>query len=285
MERFSCFLHRFVCFIRQHKWSLFVFFDMTIISLAAIVLWVDSLPSHWGIPILEYHMITEETDGEEYTYNVPPKDFKEQLEYLQREGYTTITMQEFMRAKKGKFELPNKPIILTFDDGYKNCYTKMLPILETYNMKATLYMIVNEIGKENYLTWNELRDMQERGVEIGSHTANHIPLTELSREKQQDEMYLSKLLMEWNGIHTVFSFSYPNGYYDDEMPAMLKKNEYLNAVTGDPGLNDFNTDPYLMQRVNIPHPKFGITEFKYRLWKAEFFTKLGIFQHRLNGGF
>lgn len=247
---------------------------------AALLLYLSMTPAPEGFPVLEYHMVDPEDPPDGYVYNVPPKEFRAQLDYLRQEGYTTITMLEFMKAKKGKMELPEKPIVLTFDDGYENNYTHMLPILEEYGMKATIYMATNSIGLPGYLTWEELREMQDRGIEIGSHTANHLPLTKLTPEEQDEEVRLSKLLMEWNGIRTVFSFSYPNGEYDAAMPELLRKNEYLTAVTGDAGLNGFETNPYLMQRVNIPHPRWGLLEFKYRLWKAEALAKLGIFQHR-----
>ncbi|MBR2215468.1 MAG: polysaccharide deacetylase family protein [Selenomonadaceae bacterium] len=238
-------------------------------------------PTPQGFPILEYHMVCSgEIEPEETAYNVPPEDFREELAYLQREGYTTISLLEYMKAKRGKLTLPEKPIVLTFDDGYADNYYEMLPIIEEYGMKATVYMVTNNIGQPRYLTWDELRDMQRRGIEIGSHTANHIPLTALSPEDRRDEVYLSKLLMEWNGIDTVFSLSYPNGAYDDTLPELLKENEYLTAVTGDGGLNTMETNPYLLQRVNIPCPHFGLTEFKFRLWKAEAMAKLGIWQHR-----
>ena len=92
-------------------------------------------------------------------------------------------------------------------------------------------------------------------------------------------MKLSKLLLEWNGIHTVFSFSYPNGAFSADMPGMLERNDYLTAVTGDDGLNTLATNPYLLQRINIPHPRLGLTEFKVRLLKARIMTRLGIHQH------
>ena len=251
------------------------------VLLAAFLLWLFLTPMPTGIPILEYHMVTESTDADSdsWAYNVPPEEFSQQLDYLQQQGYTTITMLEYMKAKKGKLELPDKPIILTFDDGYEDNYTTMLPILEAHDMKATAYVITNQIGKPGYMGWNELRDMQERGVEIGCHTADHLLLPDLDEETQWKEVHYSKLLLEWNGIHTIFSFSYPNGAYNSELPAMLKDEEYLTAVTGDAGLNTFATDPYLMQRINIPHPRFGLTEFKLRLLKGAIMTKLGIRQH------
>ena len=256
-------------------------FGLIFIAFALLVFfsWLTLTPAPQGVMILEYHHISDDVEDEGWTYTVPVADFAEQLDYLQAEGYTTITMQDFMRAKKGKQELPAKPVILTFDDGYEDNYTTLLPMLEQRHMNGTVYMVTNSIGRKGYLSWNQLRDMQNRGIELGSHTANHQPLTSLDREKQAEEMKLSKLLMEWNGLKTIFTFSYPNGAYDDEMPALLKENEYLTAVTGDGGVNTFKTNPYLLQRTNIPHPRFGLMEFRLRLFKSEVMTRLGIHQH------
>lgn len=237
-----------------------------------------------GVVILEYHMV-EDDDGlasDERPYKVPPAEFAAQLDYLQQQGYETITMQDYMRARKGKQELPERAVALTFDDGYEDNYTEVWPSLAQRDMKATIYMVTNDIGRPRYLDWNELRDLQAHGIEIGSHTANHQLLTTLDEATQIDELRLSKLLLEWNGIHTVYSFSYPNGAYDATLPAKLQQEEYLNAVTGDAGVNTMTTDPYLLQRVNIPHPRFGLLEFKLRLWKANLFTRLGWNQHQLS---
>ena len=262
----------------------YVKYGLGILAFALLVFisWLTMTPAPQGVLVLEYHHVSDDVDEEGWSYAVPVADFKEQLDYLQAQGYTTISMQDFMRAKKGKQELPDKPVILTFDDGYEDNYTVLLPMLEERGMKATVYMVTNSIGRKGYLSWNQLRDMQNRGIELGSHTANHQPLTSLERDKQAEEMKLSKLLMEWNGLKTIFTFSYPNGAYDEGMPELLKENEYLTAVTGDGGLNTFKTNPYLLQRTNIPHPRLGLTEFKLRLFKGEVMTRLGIHQHIIN---
>lgn len=262
----------------------YVKYGLGILAFALLVFisWLTMTPAPQGVLVLEYHHVSDDVEDEGWAYTVPVADFKEQLDYLQAQGYTTISMQDFVRAKKGKQELPDKPVILTFDDGYEDNYTVLLPMLEERGMKATVYMVTNSIGRKGYLSWNQLRDMQNRGIELGSHTANHQPLTTLDREKQAEEMKLSKLLMEWNGLKTIFTFSYPNGAYDEGMPELLKENEYLTAVTGDGGLNTFKTNPYLLQRTNIPHPRLGLTEFKLRLFKGEVMTRLGIHQHIIN---
>lgn len=239
--------------------------------------YIISLPAPQGVMILEYHTITDAPDEDAKKYSITPKDFREQLQYLKDNGYETISMRDFMLAKKGKLPLPPKPIILTFDDGYEDNYSTLLPMLEEFGMKATVYMITNNIGKKGYLTLEQLKDMEKRGVEIGSHTANHIPLTELSTEKQAEEIKLSKLGLEWKGLKTIYTFSYPNGAYNDNLPSLLKENEYLTAVTGEPGINDFNTNPFLLHRTHIIKPTFGLLEFRYRLLKSEIYAKLGLY--------
>ena len=138
-----------------------------------------------GVLVLEYHHIADRVDDPEGAlverYYVPTEDFAAQLDYLKAEGYETITMLEFSKAAKGKGNLPEKPVIVTFDDGYEDNYTQALPLLEERGMKGEVYVVTNFIGKKGYLTWDELRDMQQRGIEIGCHTADHLPLVGMSR--------------------------------------------------------------------------------------------------------
>ena len=253
-----------------------VVFGAFAVLLSLFWMWICTAPQPEGFPILEYHMVTEDPRPGAEPYTVAPADFAAQLDYLTAEGYTTITPQDYARARKGKQQLPEKPVILSFDDGYEDNARVVLPMLRERGMKAVFYMVTNDIGQDGYLTWDDLRALEHAGMEIGSHTANHLPLTTLTREQQRDEVRLSKLLLEWNGMKTIFSFSYPNGAYDDEIVQMLAEEMYLTAVTGEAGLNNFMTNPYLLHRVNIPPPRFGITEFRARLFKAELFARIAV---------
>lgn len=225
-----------------------------------------------GIPVFAYHKIGNDGD----TYSVPPELFEAHLQYLQSEGYATVSLLEIAKAKKGKLTLPPKPAVITFDDGYADNYTTALPLLEKYGMKGTVFMVVNDIGRKGYLTLDQLKAMERRQIEIGSHTANHLPLPSLSAEKKEEEIAISKLLLEWKGLRTIFFLAYPNGSYDADCGALLKQNAYLGALTGDSGLNTFETDPYYLKRINVPQPKGGLTEFKLRLLKAQMHAKFGI---------
>lgn len=245
-----------------------------VLLLMALAAWVLTAEPPTGFPILEYHMVTEHPSPDAKPYVVPPEDFAAQLDDLAAQGYTTITPQDYARARKGKQQLPEKPIILTFDDGYEDNWRVVLPMLEERGMKAAFYMVTNKIGQPGYLTWDNLFDLERHGMEIGGHTANHLPLTTLSPEQQRDELRLSKLMLEWRGLKTIYSFSYPNGAYDDGIVAMLEEEKYLTAVTGEAGLNTLTTNPYLLRRVNVPPPHFGLMEFRLRLLKADLAARL-----------
>ena len=252
-----------------------VFGGAVFILSAIIAAIIFLLPEPEGFPILEYHQVTDEQlDPVFEVYNVPPAEFAAQLDYLQAEGYSTITLQDFMRVVHGKGELPAKPIVLTFDDGYADNYKTMLPILEAHKMTAVVYVITNELGKKKYLTLDQLKDMQRRGIEIGSHTSDHLALTSLDANTQRRQIRESKTFLEWSGLQTIYSLSYPNGAFNSEIEKILREENYLTAVTGEAGLNTLTTNPLELYRVHIRKPRFGLTEFKFRLWKANFFAKL-----------
>ena len=248
------------------------------IFVAAIVL----TPTPDGFPILEYHTVTDHPDPDAVRYNVKPDDLAAQLDYLIENGYTTITMLDFIEAKNARLTLPPKPVMLTFDDGYEDNYTNLLPLLEARNMKAVVYVVANQIGHDGYLSFDQLKDMQTRGIEIENHTADHLPLDELTHDEIVYEVRDSKIYLEWSGLNTVYSLSYPNGAYNDEIVDILRQENYFTAVTGDPGLNNFSTDQLKMCRVNIPQPRLGLFEFRLRLLKADVFARIRALKYRLS---
>ena len=248
---------------------------LALAAIAAAGFYVDRQPVE-GFPILEYHKINDEDTD---IYTVSTADFAAQLDYLRQEGYTAITVLEYLNARAGKGQLPVKPVLITFDDGYRDNYTNAVPMMEKRGLRGTIFIVTNDIGLDKYLTWDDLTDLQNRHSELGSHTANHIPLTELSDEKAEEEMKVTKLITTWHGLKKLFGFSYPNGLYKPEYAPLLKRNGYHCAVTGDPGLNTLRTKPYELHRINIPRPVFGLWEFRLRLLRAKMYTYFGIDQH------
>jgi peptidoglycan/xylan/chitin deacetylase (PgdA/CDA1 family) len=130
------------------------------------------------LPIIMYHHIdtlenVDKNDKIAIGLRVSPDVFERQLRYIKDNNYTTVTsfdLADYIDAKK---ELPQKPILLTFDDGYKNNYTKALPILEKYSMKGDFAIITAGIDHIDYMTTSDIRELLKKGHSIASHTVNH----------------------------------------------------------------------------------------------------------------
>lgn len=226
-----------------------------------------------GTLILEYHKICEDASP----YAVSPAEFDKQLQYLADEGYTAISMQEYATAAAGQGVLPAKPVVITFDDGYDNNYTEALPLLERHGMKGTVFVVSGYVEQyPGYLSWPQILEMQRRGMEIGSHTANHVQLDTLSPDEQRKEITESKAVLEQHIGRPVEFLAYPFGGYTAVTEKLLQEAGYTGACTGESGLNRGGDKPYALKRVYIPNSRWGLWEFKLRLWRAIVFTKLGL---------
>jgi len=239
------------------------------LALALDTLW--SRVGTQGVPILAYHQVTSEIvdDEDEMHYSVSPEEFAEQLNYLKNKGYQSVSLHDVFEAREGRAQLPAKPIVLTFDDGYKDNYTVALPIMEQYGFSGTVFIIVNSVGESEYLSWDEIRAMQQRHTEIGSHTLNHVSLRDTPLPEKRQEIAESKQLIENQIGQRVEFFAYPYGSYDQESFSLLRSAGYRGACAGIAGYNlPGDNLPYRLKRVNIPRPRFGLLEFKLRLWRA-----------------
>ncbi len=238
-------------------------------AIVLVTLWVHA--ELWGVPILAYHEVADEVAGEDEAnlYSVSPDQFEQQLIYLKNSGYHSVSLHEVYEAWQGRAVLPSKPIVITFDDGYEDNYTQALPLLEKYGFSSTVFIIVNKIGENDYLSWDEVRAMQAQHTEIGSHTLNHVSLGETASPDKQQEIVESKRLIEGEIHRPVEFLAYPYGSYDPECFALLAEAGYLGACTGKTGYNlSGDGQPYGLKRVNIPRPRLGLWEFKLRLWKS-----------------
>jgi peptidoglycan/xylan/chitin deacetylase (PgdA/CDA1 family) len=223
-----------------------------------------------GVPILAYHQVSTEPE----VYSIDPDKFEEQMHYLSNNGYTAISLAELFAANSGGQPLPPKPVIITFDDGYTDNYQTALPIMEKYGMKGTVFVIAGQVGQPGYMTWDQIKFMQAKGIEIGSHTYSHIALTDIGQPQLVDELGRSKQVLETNLAKPVNFLAYPYGQYNPSTIAAVKQAGYIGACSGLPGLGTIKDDAYQLKRVNIPRPKYGLWEFRIRLMRAEIFAKL-----------
>lgn len=243
----------------------------TIAGCLLLLLAVVLYPVH-GVPVLAYHKV----NNDKSMYSVSPLEFEQQMRYLSEQGYTAISLHEYAQAMRQQQPLPAKPIVLTFDDGYENNYTTALPIMEKYGMRGTVFIISGYVTFPEYLTWEQIRAMQARGTEIGSHTFSHVNLGTLSPEEQEYQLAESKREIEYRLQQPVEFLAYPFGGFTSDTQQALKKLGYWGACTGEAGLNQDLAAPYTLKRINVPKPKFGLLEFRLRLLRAEIISKLGL---------
>jgi len=234
-----------------------------------------------AVPVLNYHQIN---DRDENALTVHTDQFEAQMKYLADNGYHTITPEDMVDAWENGKELPDKPVIITFDDGYADNYRNAYPILKKYNLQGTIFLISDYVSTyPNYLTWTQAEEMQESGlINFESHTLSHEQLDSTSPEETWNQVDGSKKALEWHLRKEINFLAYPCGSYDEELQRMVKDAGYQGAFTVNYGLSDKQDNRYLLDRV----PIFGCTNhtlmrFKMRLNYTPIFAPLARFHKNL----
>ena len=185
------------------------------------------------VPILMYHHVMDAKAAKEIgsqNLNVPPDVFREQMDYLIGKGYNVIGLEEMIRGLKNN-SLPLKPIVLTFDDGYRDFFDSAYGILRERNLKATVFVISQFVGGERYLEWWQIREMVNGGlVTIGDHTLNHQVVSKLSLEEERNQIVSAKNILEQYVERTINIFAYPFGSANQTAKDILRENNFLGAV-------------------------------------------------------
>jgi peptidoglycan/xylan/chitin deacetylase (PgdA/CDA1 family) len=193
------------------------------------------------VPILMYHHLEEldaeyKQDPDYQQLFVAPQAFEEQVAYLTDNGYQTISFADLVGAFNGEVTLPEKPVIITFDDGWDDIYAVAYPILKQHGQRATFFIPSNWVENlPGVVSWAQLEEMSAGGMEIGSHSVTHPYLTTADPDWRKYEIEGSKATLEEHVKKTVTAFAYPYGLYDDTVIADVKAAGYLTACTIDPG--------------------------------------------------
>lgn len=180
-----------------------------------------------GIPVLMYHAIGYENGN---AARVPKENFKEQMKYLKDNGYKTLTLDEAYDFFANNKPVPEKSVVLTFDDGYVDNYVEALPILKDFGFRATIFVITDLVDKsENYMNLEQLKVMEASGIDIQSHTVHHDHLAQLSYEKQLETLKGSKNFLEKALNKKIKYFAYPYGEYSKDSLKAIKDAGYTMA--------------------------------------------------------
>lgn len=201
-----------------------------------------------------YHSVLRLQERNEGQRNFNPayclsvERFREQMEYIHKNGYRTLHLDQLLNETA---QIPDKSLILTFDDGWACNYTNAFPILKEYSLTGIIFVVTGFIGQTNYMDWNQLREMSGSGISIQSHTTTHKPLSELSQSEIEYELTTSKKTIEDHLGTQVNFLSLPHGVFNDKVLEMAKEAGYQAVCTSEPGvLHEYKALP-VMKRINI----------------------------------
>ncbi len=197
-------------------------------------------PEPRTIPVLCYHSIIANPSSD---YTVSTAGFKEQMSLIDAEGFRPITSTQLADYLDGKVTLPDKPIVITFDDGWVSNYEVAAPILDGYGFKATFFPMTQSIGTKNHMTYEQLAELAERGHEIGSHSISHpnLPKRDAGETAEEhlvrvrSELADSKEAIEAGIGRPIAAFAYPHGTYDEQVMAAAEEAGYRLAFSIDRG--------------------------------------------------
>ncbi len=195
------------------------------------------------IPILLYHDVQTEYPEEKAISTISPQVFEEHIVALLNNGYTPVDFDDIYNASEGKFVMPEKPVVICFDDGYIGNYTHAYPILCKYGVKATIFVVAQTVGHilptSVHFDWEHARIMQQSGlVSIQSHTYSHSDLTLINNFQIEREFRLSKYLIEKNLGTKCNYVAFPYGFYNQYVQEAAKRAGYIiTSQVGNIGIN------------------------------------------------
>lgn len=205
------------------------------------------------LPIIMYHYVEYVKDAGDFirkSLDIVPHAFENQLKTIDDNCYETYFVRDIPDILDGKKPHNEKSVILTFDDGYEDFYTDVLPLLKKYHIKATLYVVYNFIDRKGFLSKKELNEIVGSGlVEIGSHTLNHRYLKNLSADTQRSEIFESKTKLEKLLKIPVNTFAYPYGAFDDRTVELVKEASYSAAVSVIRGVTQSIDNQFILYRI------------------------------------
>jgi peptidoglycan/xylan/chitin deacetylase (PgdA/CDA1 family) len=214
------------------------------------------------LPILMYHRVAPTGSPALRAYRVTPEAFEGQLRYLRAAGYSSIRLEDWQGAMAKQKPLPSRAVVITFDDGYRDFLTYAWPLLKRYGFSATVFLVVDEMGRSSHwdrfhgeeaplLGWREIWQLHSEGVEFGSHSATHRPLTKLSMIEVVLEGARSRAILERELKRPIQAFAYPYGAVDQVVQHLIGACGYVFGLSCQPRLSSFQDSLLMLPRIGV----------------------------------
>lgn len=220
-------------------------------------------PADTRVPILMYHQVAPAPSPAFQKYTVSPRAFASQMAWLARASYTPLSLDAFFAARCGAAKFPPRPIVITFDDGFRECLENVAPILKHYHFTATFFVVAGLVGKTSEWLRAErkiafdladagmLRQLCADGFGCGAHSLTHPRLTEISDADCERELRGARARLEDLTRQPVRHLAYPFGANDARVRALAADAGYLTACSTEIGLSDARDSSLALRRVPV----------------------------------
>lgn len=236
------------------------------------------------IPILMYHQVTPSPPPSFRKYAVRPRMFAAQMRWLALARYTPIGLDALVEWRAGRTDLPTRPAIITFDDGFQDCVDYAVPILRRHGFTAVFYLVAGLAGAVSYwlesrgldlpiIDWPAARALAAEGFICGSHTLTHPHLSELTPEDCRTELRDSRALLEDGLGRPVRDLAYPFGSFSPVVRQIAAETGYRTACTTRIGRAGRDDDLLALRRVPVNGDE-TLLDFASRLRTARSYGEL-----------
>jgi len=202
------------------------------------------------VPILMYHHVGR-SNG--YTVSVSLSEFTAQMDWLKRNGYTSVSIDQIAAALRGESTLPPRPVALTFDDGWVHVYTNAVPVMQECGFRGTFFIVANYSNARSsaFLSWDQIKALRSAGHWIGSHGLSHRNLNSVDAATLRRELVDSKAEIEKHIGGSVTAFAYPYGATSPRVMQAAQQAGYVAAVTVGPSIQQRSNQIYRLARINM----------------------------------
>lgn len=233
--------------MRIIKKFLLILLGVLIIGSVGFAFW---LRDRYVVPILTYHHVGIPS-GKWRLNTVSEKSFKYQMCFMKRHGFHVISFDALVTGIKEGEQFSRNTVVLQFDDGYEDNYKYAFPVLKKYGFPAMVFLISDKVGTPDFLTWDEVKEMEKYNFLAGAHTRHHVYLPRASLAQAQDEIAGSKKVIEDHLGHPIDYFAYPSGGFTEDIKRLVREAGYKAAATTNRGKDKFNVDLYELKRIHM----------------------------------